>query len=125
MKIVLGLLAALALVALVLWSLGDLRARPPGALGVCPDTPRERDLELAAKRTHDAQLDAVERAARALAEGHEPSDADQDEYCAWELVRSCERAPDLAALTASVAAERKRIEADRRRLKACDYLRGD
>lgn len=123
MKVALGVLAVAALVVLVLWSLGDLRARPPGALGVCPDTPRERDFELAAKRTHDAQLDAVERAARALAEGREPSDADQDEYCAWELVTSCKAAPDLAALTASVAAERKRIEADRQRLKACDYLR--
>lgn len=123
MKIVLGGLAAFALVALALWSLGDLRARPPGALGVCPDTPRERDFELAAKRTHEAQLDAIERAARALAEGRAPTDADKDEYCASELVVSCEGAPDLEALTASVAAERAEIEADRQRLRACEYLR--
>lgn len=111
-----------ALAGLALWSLGDLRARPPGAMGVCPDTSRERDFELAALRAHVQHLDAVERAAAALAAGQEPADDDRAEYCDSELVKDCE-APPPADLAAGVEATRARIADDRARLASCSYLR--
>ncbi len=117
-----GIAAALVVAGLALWALGDLRARPPGPMGVCPDTMRERDFERAALKTHAQELDAVERAAAARRAGREPSDADRDVYCHSEYVADCKATP-AADLAERVAAARDRIAADRARLDACTYLR--
>lgn len=122
-KILVGV-AAVAVVGLGLWALGDLADRPTTALGVCPDTPKEKKFALAVVRGRTEELDAVERAVAALRAGRAADVEDREAYCAFEGVDDCERAPpDATAFDERIAKDREAIRLERERLAGCTYLR--